>query len=83
MTVTIVVDIVYASSTAVLQPLQNTPVQVLCPNCHAAIWTVVNYDIGMLTYVISAALCFVGYVRARARVCVCLCLFVCVCVVCV
>ncbi|KAK2174108.1 hypothetical protein NP493_829g01080 [Ridgeia piscesae] len=60
MTVTTVVDVVYASSTAVHQQLQNTPVQVLCPNCHAAIWTVVNYDIGMLTYVISVALCFIG-----------------------
>jgi lipopolysaccharide-induced tumor necrosis factor-alpha factor len=38
----------------------TVPVQTTCPNCHASIVTTVMYQVGGLTWLIFAILCFVG-----------------------
>jgi len=43
----------------------QVPVHTMCPNCHNSVVTNLTYEIGGLTWLIFAILCFVGSVLCR------------------
>ncbi|XP_062243381.1 lipopolysaccharide-induced tumor necrosis factor-alpha factor homolog [Platichthys flesus] len=47
---------------AVVCPLGDSPVQVVCPSCHQAVLTKVDHTSGVLTYLLCGGLFFCGFV---------------------
>ena len=43
-----------------LTHIGEEPLQVICPNCKAAIMTETNQKVGLLTYLMSCCICLVG-----------------------
>ncbi|KAK2174103.1 hypothetical protein NP493_829g01060, partial [Ridgeia piscesae] len=55
---TVVIQPVHA--TTLVQQFRESPVQTVCPYCHAQIVTAVSYDTGTFTWLIAAIVCLVG-----------------------
>lgn len=43
------------------QTFRETPVRMTCPSCHADIMSAMNYETGMLTWLLFGAMCIFGF----------------------
>ncbi|XP_028423513.1 lipopolysaccharide-induced tumor necrosis factor-alpha factor homolog [Perca flavescens] len=50
-------------SVVTASPLGDSPVQVVCPECHQSVLSKVDYSSGLLTYLFCGGLFFCGHTR--------------------